>query len=83
MIGNKRRVESHQLARIRATILIAMSLLAGAFLGGCAWSVGSRDGETYVRPTQGQELIDLQRAHESGALSDAEYEAQRQKILTR
>jgi hypothetical protein len=83
MTGNARRSELRELAQSKTTVLLFASMLAGSLLSGCAWSVGSRDGESYVRPTPGQELIDLQRAHESGALSDAEYEAQRQKVLTR
>lgn len=33
--------------------------------------------------TTGQELLDLQKAHESGAVSDREYESQRKKILNK
>jgi hypothetical protein len=57
---------------------------AASLLSGCAWSVGSREhGQTFIRPTQGQELIDLQRARDQGALTDTEYEEQRLRILAR
>lgn len=63
---------------------IVAALVAATALSGCAWSIGSRkEGETSLRPTQGQELIDLKRAHDQGALSDAEYEDARLKLLTR
>jgi hypothetical protein len=65
-------------------VSVVVTMLAGSLLSGCAWSIGGRkDGETFERPTQGQELIDLKRARDQGALSDAEYEDQRLKILTR
>jgi hypothetical protein len=58
--------------------------MTATLLTGCAWSIGGREGEqSTVPPTQGQELIDLKRAHDQGALSDEEYEAQRQRVLTR
>ena len=51
-------------------------------LAGCAWSIGGKKaGETVVVPTRGQELIDLQRALDEGAISEEEYQDQRQKIL--
>jgi hypothetical protein len=57
---------------------------AATLLTGCAWSIGGREeGETFVRPTQGQELIDLKRARDQGALTDAEYEDQRLRLLAR
>ena len=43
-------------------------------LTGCAWSVGGEKGGTTVhKPTKGMELIDLRKAHESGAISEEEY----------
>jgi hypothetical protein len=36
-----------------------------------------------MQPTRGQELLDLQRARDRGALTDAEYEDQRLRILAR
>ena len=53
-------------------------------LCGCAWSIGgTKKGETAMQPTRGQELIDLQRARDQGAMTDAEYEDQRLRILSR
>lgn len=54
----------------------------GGTLTGCAWSVGGKEHVTSV-PTRGQELIDLKRARDQGAITQAEYEAKRKQILDR
>lgn len=38
-------------------------------------------GQQMVAPTIGQQLIDLQKAKEAGAISDQEYQDQRAKLL--
>jgi len=38
-------------------------------------------GQATMAPTLGQQLIDLQKAKDSGAISDAEYQAQKAKLL--
>lgn len=66
-------------------ILIAAVIL----LGGCVFAPGSGDwddddrGDRPVRPTIGQELLDLSRAHDAGVISDTEYEATKERILDR
>ena len=50
-------------------------MLAG--LGGCVVGNNSK----LQRPTIGQELIDLQKAKESGAIDEAEYDRTRARIL--
>jgi hypothetical protein len=63
---------------------LAVLAMAASMLCGCAWSIGgSKKGETSMQPTRGQELIDLQRARDRGALTDTEYEDQRLRILSR
>jgi len=63
---------------------LAVVAMAASLMCGCAWSIGgTKKGETSLQPTQGQELIDLQRARDQGALTDAEFEAQRLRILSR
>ncbi len=45
---------------------------------------GGEENTTVVQPesaTRGQQLMDLQRAYESGALSRREYEREREKVL--
>jgi len=50
-------------------------------LSGCAWEVGGGTKHTTVQPTIGQELIDLQKAKDAGAITDAEFQAQKDKLL--
>jgi hypothetical protein len=63
---------------------LAVATLVTAFVAGCAWSIGgSEKGETTVHPSKGQELVDLKRAKDAGAISDAEYEVQKERILNK
>jgi len=59
-----------------ATALLLLVLLSG---NGCI-AIGNRDAQ---RPnaTLGQQLIDLQKARDAGAITDAEYRAQKAKLL--
>lgn len=56
--------------------LIAILAITG-LLTACA------SGNTVIKnePTQGQQLLDLKRAHEAGAMSDSEYEKARADVL--
>jgi len=64
-------------------VAVAVAALAG-MLSGCAWSVGGEhQGGKSVHPTRGQELIDLQHARDQGAISEPEYQIQKQRILDR
>ena len=49
--------------------------------GGCVASVGSGSRTMETRPTLGQQLTDLQKARDSGALTEAEYQTQKAKLL--
>ena len=63
-------------------LITMVSILTAALilLNGCVVAVGG--GKTAnVRPTVGQQLVDLKKAHETGAISDEEYAAQRAKVL--
>ena len=54
-----------------------MTLLTGCLnlqLGG-----GSKND--IQKPTVGQQLVDLQKAKDSGAISDAEYQSEKAKVL--
>jgi hypothetical protein len=54
----------------------ALSLLAG-----CSWQIGGGPGATTIKPTVGQQLMDLQKAKEAGAITESEYQAQKAKVL--
>jgi hypothetical protein len=66
--------------RIRIVIVAVAFVTA---LSGCVIALGNRDypPPKEVRPTVGQQLIDLKKAREAGAISDQEYEAQRTRLL--
>ena len=61
--------------------VLALSLALGGCIfapdGGGNWD---RNFER-VQPTIGQELLDLDRAHDQGVISDAEYDRARNRIL--
>ena len=48
---------------------------------GCIAAIGNRDAQRARGVTLGQELVDLQKAKESGAITPDEYQAQRSKLL--
>ena len=60
-------------------ILAAVSAMT--LVAGCAWELGGGSKITTVQPTVGQQLVDLQKAKDAGALTDAEYQAQKEKVL--
>ncbi len=62
---------------IPALVLISVLTL----FAGCAWHVGGGSKNATFEPTVGQQLIDLQRAKDTGAITDSEYQAQKAKVL--
>jgi hypothetical protein len=58
-----------------ATVLLLTALL----LNGCI-AIGNRDAQQ-GHGTLGQQLIDLQKARDAGALSDSEYQTQKARLL--
>lgn len=67
-------------------LILSLLIISGAGLAGCCGSPGEGGkggtAEVHVKKhTTGQELIDLQKAHESGAITDKEYEKQKEAIL--
>lgn len=70
-----------------AIIAVMMALVLATTVSGC----GRRSKATVTTQTQteirttttGQELIDLQKAYESSAITEKEYQKQRKKILER
>jgi hypothetical protein len=62
-------------------VILAGSILAG--LTGCVFSLGGSKEVTSSHATRGQELIDLKKARDQGAITPEEYEAKRRQILDR
>jgi len=62
-------------------LMTTVAVLGLTLLGGCGWSLGASSTEQVQKPTVGQQLIDLQKANATGALSDAEYAKKRKEVI--
>ena len=63
-------------------ILMLAGLSAVTLLNGCiVLSIGGGTTSKAASSTVGQQLADLQRAKDAGAITDAEYQAQKAKVL--
>ncbi len=62
-------------------VLIGLSAMT-LFTGCLAIQLGGGSTNKPQSPTVGQQLIDLQHAKDSGAINDAEYQAQKARILS-
>jgi hypothetical protein len=64
-------------------ITASMTLTAMLLLTGCLdlHLGGGRNDAQYQNPSVGQQLIDLQRVRDAGAISAEEYQAQKAKLL--
>ena len=61
---------------------ILISLASLTLLTGCLnLELGGGSTTRTQSPTLGQQLIDLQKAKDTGAISDADYQAQKAKLL--
>lgn len=60
---------------------VSLALCAVVFLSGCVAAIGNR-GPSPSNATLGQQLIDLQKAKEAGAITEAEYQSQKAKLLS-
>ena len=66
--------------KLRIAILSGL-IIAAVNLCGCVVALGNHDADKITRTTRGQELMDLKRARDTGAITEAEYEAQKRKLL--
>ena len=66
---------------IPATLALSAMLLLGGCVGGVNLGGGAK---TEIRnPTLGQQLIDLQKARDSGAITPEEYNAKRAELMAK
>ena len=64
--------------------LLTTCAILGVLVTSCAWSIGEgKDRITSNQPTRGQELIDLKRAKDQGAITPDEYENKKKEILAK
>jgi len=61
--------------------LTAILALVVCLVSACAWSVGGE--KATANPTRGQELVDLKKAKDVGALTEEEYQTQKRKVIER
>ena len=61
-------------------VSVLIGLVAATLLSGCV-AASDKSYHDDVRPTLGQQLIDLKRAKDAGAITDEQYEAQRAKLM--
>jgi hypothetical protein len=67
----------------RLFIPTAIALSAMVLLSGClALQIGGGDKKEERKASVGQQLIDLKAARDRGAITDAEYETQKAKVLS-
>jgi hypothetical protein len=59
----------------------SLALAALFCLSGCVAAIGNRDAQRSSATTLGQQLIDLQKAKEAGAITEAEYQTQKARLL--
>ena len=65
----------------KLTLFIPAIFLVATLATGCSWSVGGGQHSVTMQPTVGQQLIDLQKARDSGAITEAQYQSQKTKLL--
>jgi hypothetical protein len=77
--GFKTKKEMNTMKKMIVITLI-VAFLSGGMLSGC----GSKGSSTTIQATDktlGQELVDLQTAHEKGIISDKEYENTKKRMM--
>jgi hypothetical protein len=62
-------------------LFIPVLASAMLLLSGCVLGVGSGAKTINQKPTLGQQLVDLQKAKDAGAINDGEFQAQKTKLL--
>jgi hypothetical protein len=66
----------------KLSALTFIALASATLLTGCVVALGSGTTTKPQNPTVGQQLIDLQKAKDAGAISDQEYQTQKAKLLS-
>lgn len=61
--------------------LTAAGVASVFLLSGCVAAIGNKPGNSNANATLGQQLVDLQKAKDAGAITPAEYEEQKARLL--
>ena len=61
--------------------LLPITLCALLLTGGCVAAIGNGAERGRGNGTLGQQLIDLQKAKETGAITEAEFQAEKARVL--
>ena len=64
----------------KLTIWVITLFSTALLLSGCVAAIGNRDAQR-ASNTLGQQLVDLKKAKDAGAITDSEYEVQKAKLL--
>jgi uncharacterized Ntn-hydrolase superfamily protein len=68
--------------KLKSWLIPACLIVVWAVVGsGCVAAIGNRDAQSRSNTTLGQQLMDLKKAQEAGAISPTEYEQQRARLL--
>lgn len=67
---------------MKKLILPAVFLASAVLVNGCSFSMGGGSRTESHKPTLGQQLIDLKTAKDNGAITEAEYQTQKAKLLS-
>jgi hypothetical protein len=67
----------HTMKKAAVVLPLCCTLLTALFVSGCVAAIGNRNPNVTV----GQQLIDLQKAKESGAITGEEFEREKAKLL--
>ena len=74
------QTKQHELNMKKTIVLTSIALSAIVFLSGCVAAIGNRDAHR-GGATVGQQLVDLQKAKDAGAITDAEFQTEKAKLL--
>jgi putative oligomerization/nucleic acid binding protein len=73
--------KEHTLKKRLIPTMLALSVML--LCGGCMLDLGGSSKTEVHNPTLGQQLMDLQKARDSGAISPADYDAKKAELLSK
>lgn len=80
-LWNKEGIPVKRSRAVSLAIVVALGMTLAGCCGGGGKTVVQDSAPTIETKSAGEQLMDLQKAHESGAINDKEYEKMRQAII--